>query len=54
MTDRDDEDALGWLEEQDPPIEQIGPGQPTIENAAFVLLGALATLFAFGRVAGLV
>mgnify|MGYP000406744502 CR=1 FL=1 len=54
MSDRDDGDALGWLPEQDPAVERIEPGAPTVENVTFVLLGALATLFAFGRVAGLV
>lgn len=54
MSDRDDGDALGWLPEQDPAVARIEPGAPTVENVAFVLLGALATLFAFGRVAGLV
>lgn len=54
MSDRDDGDSLGWLPDGEPAIDRIQPGDPTTENAAFVLLGALATLFAFGRVAGLV
>lgn len=31
------------------PAEEIEPGQIDLENAAFVLLGALLTLLVFGR-----
>lgn len=37
--------------EPDAPIE---PGRPSAENALFVLLGALATLYVIASVAGLV
>ena len=38
----------------DPITEPIEPGRPDPENVAFVLLGALAALYVFARVAGLV
>lgn len=43
-------DAFDGADER-PPLE---PGSPSLENALFVLLGVLATLFAVVRVVGLV
>ena len=38
----------------DPPVDdRVEAGEPTAENALFVVLGALATLFVIARVAGL-
>ena len=39
-------------DEQTP--DTVDPGDPSAEGVAFVVLGALLTLFVFGRVAGLV
>jgi hypothetical protein len=35
-------------------VDSVDPGDPAAENVAFVVLGALLTLFVLGRVAGLV
>lgn len=36
------------------PEDRIEPGEPSVEGVAFVLLGALATLYVIARIAGLV
>ena len=43
-----------WEGPDEPTLDPVDPGDPSAENAAFVLLGALLTLFVLGRVAGLV
>jgi hypothetical protein len=41
------DDASPTADERDEPLE---PGSPSIENAAFVLLGVLSMLFVFVRI----
>ena len=38
----------------DPLDVPVDPGSPSAENVAFVVLGALVTLFVLARIAGLV
>lgn len=45
--------GLDDLEDDSTP-DPVDPGDPTVESVAFVLLGALLTLFVMARVAGLV
>ena len=40
--------------EDDSTPDPVDPGDPTVESVAFVLLGALLTLFVMARVAGFV
>jgi len=47
-------DGEPWEDEDEPPDVPIHPGDPSVENVAFVVLGALVTLFVFARIAGLV
>lgn len=54
MARRDDGDDRGWFGGTGAPVDRIEPGDPAPENVAFVLLGAMVTLVAFGHVAGLV
>ena len=47
-------DGEPWEDEPEPRDVPIHPGDPSAENVAFVVLGALVTLFVFARIAGLV
>ena len=50
----DGDDGEAWEDGTDPHDVPIDPGDPTAENVAFVVLGALVTLFVLARIAGLV
>lgn len=50
----DGADDGAWSEADEPAVVPVDPGSPSAENAAFVLLGALLTVFVLARVAGLV
>lgn len=43
-----------WDGADEPAVVPVDPGSPSAENAAFVLLGVLLTVFVLARVAGLV
>ncbi|WP_128477592.1 DUF7312 domain-containing protein [Halorussus pelagicus] len=47
-----DTDEVGedGYEPEEPDFEPIEPGSPTVENAFFVALGVVSTLFVFARV----
>ena len=47
-------DGEPWEDEPEPRDVPIHPGDPSAENVAFVVLGALVTLFVLARIAGLV
>ena len=47
-------DGEPWEDEDEPPAVPVHPGDPSAENVAFVVLGALVTLFVLARIAGLV
>ena len=45
----------GPVEDGTDPLDvPVDPGSPSAENVAFVVLGALVTLFVLARIAGLV
>lgn len=48
------DDGEAWDGADEPTTVPVDPGDPSAENVAFVVLGALLTLFVFARVAGLV
>lgn len=52
--DPEAEDRRTWDGADEPAAVPVDPGSPSAENAAFVLLGALLTVFVLARVAGLV
>lgn len=43
-----------WEGADEPTPDPVDPGDPSPENVAFVVLGALLTLFVLARVAGFV
>ena len=52
--DSRDDDGEPWPEEVESRDVPVDPGDPSAENAAFVVLGALVALFVLARIAGLV
>lgn len=51
---RGDDGEEPWDDEPEPGVDRIEPGNPSPENVAFVVLGALSALFVLARIGGLV